>query len=538
MLPHGRRALGVARQPLTGAAALARDWQAFAARRYRPVQQIAIAQGLVNALSGVDLLLPFFVLLGASPALIPLIGTIPLAAPLIGLLLPRLLRLGGGDLRRVTLVATAVGEARGLALAPLALGAAVGWLSPAVAIVAIAVVMAVGTAASALAQITLALWFGAVLPEAERRFIAPRVQALSMGVGALLLLPAALAVEAGQAPLGLAIFALFPALAGVTALLELRGASRLPVPSGPLPVAPPRIHRSPPPADMAPFRRITLVSNFGAGFGPYFGLYAMSLLGAPAAYAIALTAVAGLSSLAAASVAGPYLARGSSARLLRVSLFMRGGGLLIALLAYPGNPVALEILLVSTVVVSAGAAAGIIASSERLYRLTPGPSRSEEQGRFLALSAVALSIGQLSSAAVLAISAGSLAFGLLAVVSGGLRLVALVMARPAVLGTFPEPFDRIREGARRVRAAAPRPLLQARRGAQAVRDRVAAGVPRPSGMTRRRTTNGRRRRGAIRRTSVAEATARIERLSRQLEDLGSTSLDTLRAVLTRRGDSG
>ncbi|HSW42909.1 MAG TPA: hypothetical protein VLM76_10405, partial [Patescibacteria group bacterium] len=73
---------------------------------------------------------------------------------------------------------------------------------------------------------------------------------------------------------------------------------------------------------------------------------------------------------------------------------------------------------------SAGASAGLLASNERLLRLTGGVDLIGAQSRFVAGTAAGLTVGQLGSATVLAIMPVSFpAFALLMAGSGLSRLV-------------------------------------------------------------------------------------------------------------------
>ena len=151
------------------------------------------------------------------------------------------------------------------------------------------------------------------------------------------------------------------------------------------------------------FIRIVTLAAAGAGFGPYLSIYAISVLGESAGYAILLSAVSAAASLVAATIVGGLLNRGSASRTLRLSFVLRGGGILLGLLAFPGNPLAWLVLLGVAVVVSAGASAGVLASNERLLRLTGGVDLIGAQSRFVAGTAAGLTVGQLGSAGVLAL---------------------------------------------------------------------------------------------------------------------------------------
>jgi hypothetical protein len=76
------------------------------------------------------------------------------------------------------------------------------------------------------------------------------------------------------------------------------------------------------------------------------------------------------------------------------------------------------------IVASAGAAAGTLASNERLLRLTAGADLIGAQGRFVAGSAAGLTVGQVANGVVLALlPLGFPAFALLFTVSGVTRFI-------------------------------------------------------------------------------------------------------------------
>jgi hypothetical protein len=75
-------------------------------------------------------------------------------------------------------------------------------------------------------------------------------------------------------------------------------------------------------------------------------------------------------------------------------------------------------------VVSAGASAGVLAANERLLRLTGGIDLIGAQSRFVAGTATGLTVGQVGSAAVLALLPVAFStFAVLMTVSGLVRLV-------------------------------------------------------------------------------------------------------------------
>ena len=145
------------------------------------------------------------------------------------------------------------------------------------------------------------------------------------------------------------------------------------------------------------------VAAFGAGFGPYLSIYAISVLGLPPAFAILLAALSSAAALVSATIVGGLLGRGSSSRFLRLSFLLRGGSMIFGLLAFPENPLAWLVLCIVAIVASAGAAAGTLSANERLMRLSPGPQVIEAQGRFVSGTAIGITGGQVANALILTI---------------------------------------------------------------------------------------------------------------------------------------
>jgi hypothetical protein len=400
------------------------EWRAFGDRRYRPFQGIGIGSAAVVALAGDGLTIPLLLALGAPPALATVIGVLPATFSAAQLLVPSVLRRTSGNLRGVTLAILAVGETRGFLLATIVVAHVVGLLPSSLAIACIAAVMCLGGAASAIGGANLLAWYGAILPEPERRFVAPRVMGITQGLGAALLLPVALGVQVGLNAIGLAVYAMIFACAGVAGLAELAAVVRLRRPGRVRVSRPGEGTRLTP--ETRSFIRIITIAAAGAGFGPYLAIYAISILGQTAGFAILLSAVSAAAALASSTLVGGLLNRGSASRTLRLSFVLRGGGILLGLLAFPGNPFAWLVLLVVAAVVSAGASAGVLASNERLLRLTGGVDLIGAQSRFVAGTATGLTVGQFSSAALLAVL--PVAFSTFAILMTGSGLVRLVLA--------------------------------------------------------------------------------------------------------------
>ena len=398
------------------------EWRVFGEPRYRTFHGIGGTAAAVFALAGDGLTIPLLLALGTPAAAATVIGVLPFAFSAAQLLVPSLLRRTDGNLRLVTLVILAVGETRGFVLAGVVILHELHLIPSPVAIVAIAAVMSLAGAASAIGGANLMAWYGAILPDAERRFVAPRVMGITQGLGAVLLLPVALVVQAGLSAIGLLVYATIFGIAGVFGIAELAVVRRLRRP-GRVRVAP---RGEAPPRSPATnrFIRAVAIAAFGAGMGPYLSIYSISVLRLPPGFAILLSAIASAAALVSATVVGGWLNRGSASRTLRLSFVLRGGSMIVGLLAFPGNPLAWLVLCVVAAMASSGASAGSLASNERLLRLTGGVDLIGAQAAFVARSAAGLTLGQTSSGLLLAIlPLGYPAFALLFTVSGLTRLV-------------------------------------------------------------------------------------------------------------------
>ncbi len=466
-------------------AALA-DWRLFAGR-YRKYAAVGVSQAGVTSLAGDSLTIPLLLALGTPAAAATAIGALPVAGSVAQLGVPWLLRKAHGDLRGVTLAILAVGELRGFWLAVITLLSATGTIPNQAAIVLIAAVMGLAGAAGTIGGTNLQAWYGAVLPENDRRFVAPKVVATNLGLGSVILLPTALLIQWAFPQFGTVVYAWVFVVAGIVGVGELAAVLRLrrpgrvvvheeaPAPDAgaarsgeaPGPDAGPSastsraasgpgtsgagapsgdagapsggaataavssgVRRASPTgpfsASLRRFLRIITIAAFGAGFGPYFSIYVISILHMPASFAILLSALSSASALVSSAVIGGWLHRGSSSRLLRLSFLLRGGTLLLGLLAFPLNPFAPLIMAVLAVVVSAGYSAGVLASNERLLRLASGPQLIRAQGSFVAGTAIGATGGQFSSATVLALlPVGYPAFAILFAVSGLIRVVLI-----------------------------------------------------------------------------------------------------------------
>lgn len=398
------------------------EWRGFLAPRYRTFQGIGVSAAVASALAGDGLTIPLLLALGTHPAVATIVGALPFTFSAAQLAVPALLRRSDGNLRAVTLGILIVGETRGYLLALFTLLAWAKAIPSPVAIAGVGVIMSLGGAASAIGGTNLQAWYGAIMPDRERRFVAPRVVGITLGLGAVLLVPVAILVQGGLALIGSRVYAIVFALAGTAGLVELFTVRRLPNPGrvrvaarGTRPALSPETHR---------FIRVIALAAFGAGLGPYLSIYAIAVLRLPPGFAILLSAIGSAASLAGSTIVGSLLARGSASRTLRVSFLMRAGSMVIGLLALPANPLAWLVLCVVSAMASAGAAAHVLASNERLLRLTAGQDLIAAQGRFVAGTAAGLTIGQTANGLLLALlPLGYPVFAILFAVSGASRFI-------------------------------------------------------------------------------------------------------------------
>lgn len=412
------------------------EWHVFLGPRYRRFLGIGVGQATVSALAGDGLTIPLLLTLGAHPAIATVIGVLPFAFSSAQLLVPRLLRRFDGNLRGVTIAILLVGETRGFILAGLTVLAWADILPGPVAVVAIGAVMTMAGAATTIGGANLLAWYGAILPDPERRFVAPRVMGVNLGLGAFLLLPVAVLVQLAQPTIGILVYAFVFVVAGLAGVGELIVVGRLRRPGRVLVAERPSAASGPTIGGQATdagtldrFLRSITLAAFGAGFGPYLSIYAISVLRLPPAFAILLAALASGASLVSATIVGGLLGRGSSSRTLRLSFLMRGGSMILGLLAFPQNPLAGLVLCAVAIVASAGAAAGTLSANERLMRLAPGADLIGAQGRFVAGTAAGITAGQLANAAILAVlPLGYPTFAILFGVSGLTRFVTAARA--------------------------------------------------------------------------------------------------------------
>jgi hypothetical protein len=409
---------------VSGAAA---DWRRFLTGRYAAFGTLAVSDAIAVALAGDGLAIPFVTTLGASPALATLIGLFPFVGGILQAFVPAILRRNHGDLRGLTIVIAAIGLMRPLLYIAVVVLIWAGLLSAIGGILLIAIGFGVGATAQALAGANVQTWFGRILPERERRFVAPRALAIQFGLGSVLLVPVALMVRVGEADWGVMIYA--PAFVGalVASLAFIRAMRKLPRPGA---LAPERSVRggslSTP---VRRFIRTNAIAALGAGFAPYLSIYAIVVLNQSAAYAILLSAVGSAAALVGALVIGNWLERGSASRLYRASLIIRGVGMASSALAGPWNPLAPVILVIVMIVVTVGFAAGMLSAQERLLRLAEPGEVVRAQSTFGAVNAACLAAGQAVGVGVLAVFPIAYpTYVVIFLVTGAFRLVAAATA--------------------------------------------------------------------------------------------------------------
>jgi hypothetical protein len=241
--------------------------------------------------------------------------------------------------------------------------------------------------------------------------------ALTMALSTALLLPAGFVLDAGTRAIGLWAYGGFFVVGGLASTLTPLAIARLPHPGRVL-VAQESAGGTEMPPEFRRFTDVSAIGSFGQGILPTLSLYALSILGMSAGFAVALSGVAAGGALAGSLLAGSFLLGGSSSRVLRVSFFFRAVAAACCVAAMPGNPAAPLLLLVGTAFFNGAGNAGALATNERLYRLAPAHSRVHCQSRFVGSTAAAAGAGASVCAAVLA-AAPPIAWGAYTVLYAG-----------------------------------------------------------------------------------------------------------------------
>ena len=398
------------------------DWRAFAARRYRPFRALAVAQGFLGALTGPAITIPLLLALGAPPALATALAVLPAAGTMIQRWLPAMLDRTDGNLRGIVILTATLGEPRGLLLAVVVALAAAGWLPGWAAIALIGVVSGLLGASGAIAYSLQQSWYQIILPEDQRRLVAPRLGGIALGIGSIILLPIAFTIDGLVASIGLWAYVgplLVAGLAGLVPVIVLR---RLPAP-GRI-----RVPRGMPWSDDAQSRlrrhgNVMTLALLSAGLSPFLSVYAIAVLGTGAGFAIAVSAVSSATLVLSSLYVSTHLRGGSSSRLLRRSFLLRSAALFLGLAAHPANPVAPAIVVLVAILLAAGDTAGQLSANERLMRLATGPGVLAFQSHFVVRNVGAYT-GGVTLASLVMVIGGYPAFAILFAGSGIGRLFA------------------------------------------------------------------------------------------------------------------
>jgi len=381
-----------------------RPWVAFAGRRNRPYQAIAGSQAVLAAFATDALFVPFLLVLGANAALVTVVGMLPVLGSAAQALMPAALRRTDGNLRGIAIALIALTETRGLLFALVAAGVALGLLPHGVAIALTALIVLAANSGALMAEATLFSWLAIVLPEQERRSVTPKMMGVTAGLSAVLLLPAGAALSAADAATASWLYVALFGTGFAASLPLLRTVRRLPRP-GRVAIPPPESAPAPAPA-VRPFLRAASWNAAGVGFTPYFGVFAVVVLGMSPGFSVLLSGVWALASLLTSAVIGAVMAQVSSARLLRASYALRGAGALLCLAAFPGNPAAAAVLLTAVVVGAVGYQATVLSQTERLFRLATGPTLVAVQASFTARNAVAFTAAGSALSGAMAVAGG------------------------------------------------------------------------------------------------------------------------------------
>ncbi|MGQ0609114.1 MAG: hypothetical protein ACT4OQ_11710 [Chloroflexota bacterium] len=392
------------------------DWRAFAARRYRPFRILAIAQGFIGSLTGPAITIPLLLALGAHPALATALAVLPAVGTMSQRWLPSLLDRTDGNLRGLVILFASIGEPRGLLLAGAVALTALGWLPAWATIALIAIVSGLLGALGAIAYSLQQSWYQIILPDDERRLVAPRLGGITLGIGSIILLPIAFTIDGLLESAGLWAYAaplLISGLAGMVPIVILR---RLPAP-GRIRIPRQTPWNSDAQARLRRHGNVMTLALLSAGLSPFLSVYAMTVLGTGAGFAIAISAISSGTLVLASLFVSTHLRGGSSSRLLRVSFLVRGFALFLGLTAHPINPFAPAVLVVVAILMAAGDTAGQLAANERLFRLATGPGVLAFQSHFVVRNVGAYT-GGVAASSVIMLLGGYPAFAILFVCAG------------------------------------------------------------------------------------------------------------------------
>lgn len=406
-------------------------WRRFGEPRFRAYHYLALAQGVVGVLAGFDVVIPWALAMGSPPFAAILLGVLPLAGGMAQLGVPRLLDKTGGNLRGVTIFIAAIGEPRGLYFAALAGAYAAGLISGPIALVIMSVLIAVTSVTSSITGANLLSWHSAVLPDEDRRLVVPRLLAVSLAIGALLLLPMAILLDSLVHAVGVYAYALPFVVSGVLGLAEVWVLRRLRHPGQVIVPPAAQTADSEPTPELNSFFRSTTINALGMGITPSYSVLIIAVLGLSAGFSMMAGAIGILTMVGAAAFFGDRLAHGSSLRMLRRSFAVRATAMIAALLTWPLPALAPALIIVAAMLGSIGFVSGQLAANERLFRLVRGPQVVRHYARYLARTSGAMTSGQLLSAGVIALSGPvAPAFAGLYGASALIRVFAFRDARP------------------------------------------------------------------------------------------------------------
>jgi hypothetical protein len=376
------------------------DWRAFAARPYRPFRILAIAQGFIGALTGPAITIPLLLALGAHPALATALAVLPAVGTMSQRWLPATLDRIDGNLRGLVILLATIGEPRGLLLAGVVALTALGLLPAWAAIALIGVISGVLGALGATAYSLQQSWYQIVLPDEERRLVAPRLGGITLGIGSVILLPIALTIDRLVDGIGLWAYAgplLVSGLMGLAPLIVLR---RLPAP-GRIRVPRQTAWDGEAQARLKRHGNVMTLALLSAGLSPFLSVYAITVLDTGAGFAIAISAISSGTLVLASIYVSSHLRGGSASRLLHRSFLLRAGALLLGLAAHPANPLAPLVLVVIAILMAAGDTAGQLSANERLFRLATGPGVLAFQSHFVVRNVGAYAGGVVASSVVM-----------------------------------------------------------------------------------------------------------------------------------------
>ena len=422
--------------PSLSASSSVSDWRAFAARPYRPFRILAVAQGFIGALTGPAITIPLLLALGAHPALATFLAVLPAAGTMAQRWLPGLLDRTDGNLRGIVVLFATIGEPRGLILAGIVALTALGVLPNWAAITLVGVVIGPLGALGAIAYSLQQSWYQIILPEDERRLLAPRLGGIALGIGSIILLPIAFTIDGLVTSVGVWAYAVPFVIAGLAGLAPILILRRLPSP-GRI-----RVPRQTAWGDAAQDRlrrhgNVMTLALLSAGLSPFLSVYAISVLGTGAGFAIAVSAVSSATLVLSSLYVSGHLRGGSSSRLLRRSFLLRAFALFLGVAAHPANPFAPAVLVAVAILLAAGDTAGQLSANERLMRLATGPGVLAFQSHFVVRNVGAYTGGVATSSLVMLLG-GWPAFAILFVVAGMGRITAARMTEVSVPSSVPE----------------------------------------------------------------------------------------------------